>query len=200
MRQIFILILCISIFSCKSDKKRKGAPIIKSTNKVGIKKIQTTNKDSIVEYINVNGEEYVNQIWVVNKKNDTIGGNYFEAIFKDTTQLGEVTEFRFILEPRISYNSDMYILLPTYDEELKDDFSNLFEIELDTFYSLKNDKIPHPELTELDLPLNLIVHFGLIYEESGSKRVRGVIIERNKLNNKNFGRRLFFDKSLYVKE
>ena len=50
------------------------------TNKIGIKKFKVADKnirDSIVEYIKIDGHEYANQIWLINETNDTIGGNYF---------------------------------------------------------------------------------------------------------------------------
>tara|TARA_R110002012_G_scaffold320721_1_gene545204 strand:+ start:68 stop:670 length:603 start_codon:yes stop_codon:yes gene_type:complete len=200
MRKAFLLILCLTVLSCKSDKIDSKT---ESKNRIGIKKFEIANgkiKDSIVEYLEINGKEYANQIWLTDYNDQYIGGNYFEAFIKDTTKLGEVTRLRFWLEPTISYESEMYVLLPIDDDKLENDFSNLFELKLDTFPSLKNDGIPHPELTDLNLHLNYITEFGLEYEESGKKRVRGVIIERGKLNEKGYERRLFFDKTFYIVE
>jgi hypothetical protein len=106
----------------------------------------------------------------------------------------------YLKEPTIDYNSDMYILLPLNDKELKEDYSNFFQIKLDTFPSLINDGIPHPELSELDFPFHHISEFGLEYQSSGIKRVRGAIIERGKSNEKRYERRLFFDENLYIME
>ena len=162
--------------------------------------INSDVRDSIVEYIKIDGKEYVNQIWLVNENKDTIGGNYFKLNINDTTSLGEITRLKFaLIEPSISNESDIFILLPQEDKKLANDFSNIFEIELDTLRSLKNDGIPHPELSDLNLPLNHITEVGIEYKRPGEKRVRGVIIERGKVRGKGYERRLFFDKSFYIK-
>jgi len=203
MKETFLLILFISILSCKSDNKEDS--LIESTNRIGIKKFKVSDeniKDSIVEYIKIDGKEYANQIWIVDKKNDTIGGNYFKLyIKKDTIRFDEIAKLRFILtKPTIKWESEMFVVLPLDDDELKDDFSNIMEIKLDTFHSLKNDGIPHPELSNMDLPLNHIAEFGLKSLSSGKKRVRGIIVERGKLNDKGYERRLFFDDSYFVRD
>ncbi|WP_430468451.1 hypothetical protein [Winogradskyella ouciana] len=202
MRNIYLLIICFLILSCKSDNKNDLKDnYVGRTGKVSFKVANKIVEDSIVEYLNINGEEYANQIWLVNKEKDTIGGNFYQTIINDTTPLGEVTRLRFYLrEPTISYESDMYILLPFDDAKLKEDYSNFFEIKLDTFPSLINDGIPHPELSELDFPFHHISEFGLDYETSGKKRIRGAVVERGKLNEKGYERRLFFEEYLYIVE
>jgi len=207
MRNIYIIILCFLILSCKSkNKKDLKDNVVKNyagrTGTVTFNVASDIVEDSIVEYLNIDGKEYANQIWLLNKQKDTIGGNYYQTIkIDDTTALGEVARLRFYLkEPTISYNSDMYVLLPLDDKELKEDYSNLFQIKLDTFPSLINDGIPHPELSKLDFPFHHISEFGLEYQTAGNKKVRGVIIERGKLNEKRYERRLFFDENLYIVE
>ncbi|MCI2230504.1 MULTISPECIES: hypothetical protein [Polaribacter] len=202
MKETILLILFISILSCKSDNKENY--IKESTNRIGIKKLKSSDKnikDSIVEYLKINGKEYANQIWLVDKENDTIGGNYFDLYVNDTTKLGELTTLRFVLtKPTINWESDMFVIFPIPENKLKEDFSNLSEIKLDTFYSLKNDKIPHPELSNLNLPLNHITEFKYDYQSSGKKVLRGVVVERGEFENKKYERRLFFEKSIYIKE
>ncbi|GGZ94802.1 hypothetical protein GCM10007028_36250 [Algibacter mikhailovii] len=187
--------------SCKSGNKKTS--LTETTNRIGIRKFKVADeniKDSIVEYININGKEYANQIWIVDKKNDTIGGNYFDTFIMDTTELGKVTKLQFTLtKPTIKWESDMFVVLPD-EEKLKEDFSNLSEIKLDTFHSFKNDGISNDKLLNLDLPLNHIVEFGIEYSTSGKKRIRGLIVERGKVKGKGYERRLFFDKTVYVKE
>ncbi len=202
MKLTFLLILLLSISSCKSNKKKHS--LKEKTNKIGIKtfKVDDKNiKDSIVEYIKIDGDEYANQIWLINESNDTIGGNYFNSYIKDTIKLGEITRLRFVLtKPTIDWNSEMFVLLPYDDDELNSDFSNLREIKLDTFHSLKNDGIPHPELNGLDFPLNHITEFGLDFANSGKKRIRGIVVERGEKYNQKYERRLFFDESIYIQE
>jgi len=210
MKITFFLILAFFVLSCNTETKKqpKKANLNKellpdSTYRTGIHKFKVANeniKDSIVEYLNIEGKEYANRIWLVDKNNDTIkGGAYFESFINDTTILGEITRLRFVLtNPTVSYESDMYILLPFDDDELKDDYSNLFEIKCDTFPSLKNDGIPHPEVA--DLALHHITEFGLEYSKPGKKRVRGVIIERDRKDGKGYERRSYFNNSFYIKE
>ena len=202
MRNIYLLILCLVIVSCKSENKTDLEDnYVDKIGKVTFKVETEIVEDSIVEYLKIDGKEYANQIWLINKEKDTIGGNYYQTIINDTTALGEVTRLRFYLkEPTISYESDMYILLPFDDTELNEDYSNFFEIKLDTFPSLINDGIPHPELSKLDFPFHHISEFALDYLTAGKKRVRGAVVERGKLNDKGYERRLYFDENLYIVE
>jgi hypothetical protein len=202
MRNTYLLILCLVIVSCKSENKNYlENNYVDRTGKVTFNVATKIVEDSIVEYLKIDGKEYANQIWLINKQKDTIGGNYYQTIINDTTALGEVTRLRFYLkEPSISYESDMYILLPFDDTELNEDYSNFFEIKLDTFPSLINDGIPHPELSKLDFPFHHISEFALDYQTAGKKRVRGAVVERGKLNGKGYERRLYFDENLHIVE
>jgi hypothetical protein len=210
MKFTLLLILAFIILSCNSEPKtqslnrRTSIEVITDFSEtIEIRRFQILNgniKDSIVEYLKIDGEEYANQIWLVNNK-DTIGGNYFKSWIKDSIKLGEVARLRYeLIKPTISHESDIHILIPMNDNELENDYSNLFDIKLDTLPSLKNDGISHPEISEFNLPLNHIVEFGLKYGKPGKKRVRGVIIERGKKDNRGYERRLFFNNSFYVKE
>lgn len=202
MKSFLLLILCVVILSCKTDNKETS--LTETTNRIGIRKFKVADeniKDSIVEYIKINGKEYANQIWIVGKNNDTIGGNYFSTFIMDTTELGKVTKLQFTLtKPTINWESDMFVVLPVNDKELMEDFSNLSEIKLDTFHSLKNDGISNDKLMDLNLQLNHIVEFGIEYSTTGEKRIRGLIVERGKSKGKGYERRLFFDDTVYIKE
>jgi len=209
MKLALILASVLFVLSCNSEPKRvifeerismEVVPdSLDGKNRRKFILLNSDPRDSIVEYFKIDGKEYANQIWLVDKNNDTIGGNYFKSLINDTTSLGEITRLKFILiEPCISSESDMFILLPRDDEKLANDFSNIFKLELDTMHSLQNDGIPHPELSDLDLPLNHITEFGIEYGKPGKKRVRGVIIERGELNGEGYERRIFFEKSFYI--
>lgn len=211
MKFTLVLILAFTILSCNSEPKTQNLNgrtsievITDSSDTMEIRRFLILNgniKDSIVEYLKIDGKEYANQIWLVNNNKDTIGGNYFKSWIKDSIKLGEIARLRYeLIEPTISHESDIFILIPMNDNELKNDYSNLFDIKLDTLLSLKNDGISHPEISEFNLPLNHIVEFGLKYGKPGRKRVRGVIIERGKKDSREYERRLFFNNSFYVKE
>lgn len=211
MLNIVLLALFIFCSSCNSKFKSIAEEQTLETDKepdkldrTGIWKFNLDNgsvRDSIVEYLKIDGKEYANQIWLVNKNNDTIGGNYFNIYLNDTTKLGDVTRIKFeLIEPAISKDSDIYVLLPVDGRKLKDDFSNFFDLDLDTIQSLKNDGIPHPELTDLGLNLNHIIEFGIEYAKTGEKRVQGVISEKGIFNGKKYERRLFFNHNTYIVE
>ena len=170
-----------------------------------------TNTDSIVEYIIVDNKSYVNQIWFKTFSGDTIfgRGNYLEIIKGDSVNLGEVVRLKFILtEPFYGIQSDIVILLPKDSRHLKDDYSNLQEIEWDTLHSLKNDGIQRHGIPP-NFPSNQIIEFGIDYNEPGFHEIRGVLVEygTRKLENhvgrerfEQVERRLFFKDSVFVKD
>ena len=198
MFKTFLLILIVIFISCKSENKKN----IEYTGRIGIETFRLAGEkhiDSIVEYLKIDGKEYANQIWLVDKDKDTVGGNYFDFFIDDTTKLGNATRLSFTLtKPAIKWDSDIFVVLPFNDRELNDDFSNLLDIKLDTLYSLKDDGIPHPELSELNLPLNRIAEFEIEYGSIGKKIIRGIIVEKGTLDGKKYERRLFFNDSLHV--
>tara|TARA_R110001632_G_scaffold160733_1_gene279090 strand:+ start:782 stop:1384 length:603 start_codon:yes stop_codon:yes gene_type:complete len=198
MFKTFLLILIVIFISCKSENKKN----IEYTGRIGIETFRVAGEkhiDSIVEYLKIDGKEYANQIWLVDKDKDTVGGNYFDFFIDDTTKLGNATRLSFTLtKPAIKWDSDIFVVLPFNDRELNDDFSNLLDIKLDTLYSLKDDGIPHPELSELNLPLNRIAEFEIEYGSIGKKIIRGIIVEKGTLDGKKYERRLFFNDSLHV--
>lgn len=165
--------------------------------------------DSIVEYKNINNESFANQIWIKNNvSNDTLlgRGNFFKVYIKDTIKVNEILRVRFYLQqPFYNYSSDIEVILPSIDDDLKEYFSNFYEIKKDTFFSLKNDKIPHPEIPKT-VPINHYVEFGMKFKKRGNKNIRGILTEyiykkdlKDK-KSKRIERRLFFDEKIFVKE
>ena len=175
--------------------------------------------DSIIEYINVNNKSYVNQIWALDKKlKDTVlnKSNFFEIIYlKDTAVINDIYRIRFYMAaPFYNSNSDLEVVLPKDVNELKEDFSNFRNIKRDTFPSLKNDGFSNANIPE-EIPLNHFIEFGIIPQEAGIYRLRGVIIEyihpsETQMKNysnykkrnppKRIERKIYFDDSFYVKE
>ncbi|TKS57204.1 hypothetical protein [Mesohalobacter halotolerans] len=71
------------------------------------------NLKEIKELIDLNDSTYLNQNWKLNKKGDTIGGNYYSVVFKDTVKLNSYNRFYFLMErPLFSRNSkvDAYLV------------------------------------------------------------------------------------------
>lgn len=196
------------IYSKKGIIISKGKILFNNiTRRFGKWNFNNSKTDSIVEYVYYKSEQYVNQIWTLNKKNgDTMSdySNYFYLKSKDTVRVNEVARFKFILvEPYYNYNSDIEVILPVNDRELLQDYSNIDSIEKDVFSSLKNDGIPHPEIPDW-YPKNHVIEFGLIYDEPGTYSIRGLLIEyetdTTKIGNKRVERPLLFEKEFYVRE
>ncbi|MEM8765638.1 MAG: hypothetical protein AAGD88_17620 [Bacteroidota bacterium] len=196
-------------YNSKGQLTKRGKTLKKkSTFKIGKWKYSDhdTKMDSIVEYINLNGKSYPNQIWVMTSEGDTIygRGNYFDIYKKDTVPVKEVARVQFILmEPSLNINSEVLIVVPKEDEKLNPDFSNIFEIERDTLFSMKNDGILRQNIPD-ETPVNHIVEFGIQFEKAGKRRIRGVLIEYFQSKNNDFKsdslieRRLYFSDSILV--
>jgi len=170
--------------------------------RIGSWKFSNGQNDSIVEYIAYNKKPYVNQFWTVSSKGDTLNSksNYYRLIISDTVVLGEVARMRFFLRaPYYGEDSEVEVLLPFYDEDLNTDFSNINEIEVDRFPSLKNDGIPHPEIPR-GAPIDKIVEFGLTFDEIGEYKLRGSFVEYYFKNDSSqrIERQLFFNDKIYV--
>lgn len=162
-----------------------------------------------IEYFNIAGKEYVNQGWYYNEQGKELedSGNYITIeTQKDTVKVEEPIIFLFsLVKPYFSYESDVYVCIPKNKlSDLKQDFSNIEKIPLDTFVSIKNEKI----VKDFD-KYNRQVSFGLTFSEEGEVNVRGFFTEIYP-NDGNFGmdkekyeileRRIYFDKKIYVKK
>lgn len=175
----------------------------KDEERIGKWKYYKKEYDSIVEYKIVDAATYTNQIWVINRDKDTLASksNYFDFYCggKDTLSLNDVLRVSIMLvEPHYGYDSDIEVLIPEDDRNLKGDFSNIREIKMDTIKSIKNDGISNEGIPE-DVPINHIVEFGLQFEKPGKKNIRGFIaeyIKQDSLTRRE--RRLFFDKEIFV--
>lgn len=166
---------------------------------------KNSNLNKLIEYFNIDGREYVNQTWKYNDKGkiNKKEGHFFDIqISKDTLQIDEEVKVLFNLSrPLFSPKSEVYVLIPVEDSDLKKDFSNFREIEKDTFLSLNREG----RSSDYD-KYNLSVAFSLSYEKTGVKQIRGVLVERTydgsiiKNDSLKFEERyLYFNKSLFVR-
>lgn len=157
--------------------------------------------DSIVEYLDVNNRSYVNQFWIINRHKDTLfeKSNFFEYNFKDSINVNQPARVQFYLNSKFYNSSDVEVILPYDTDKLNDDFSNISKIRTDTFPSLDNEGIPHPEISE-EVPTDRLVDFNLIYETPENKKIKGALVEYyyNK-DSTRIERRLYFEKFIYVK-
>ena len=157
--------------------------------------------DSIVEYLDVDNRSYVNQFWVINKNKDTVfeKSNFFDYNFQDSVNVNEPARFQFYLNSKFYNISDIEVILAYDPSTLNEDFSNIGLIKTDTFPSLDNDGVPHPEIPE-EVPTDRLVDFNLIYETSGKKKIKGALVEYYyKKDSTRIERRLYFEKFIYVK-
>ena len=122
-----------------------------------------------------------------------------EYNLKDSINVNQPARVQFYLNSKFYNSSDVEVILPYDTDKLNDDFSNISKIRTDTFPSLDNDGIAHPEISE-EVPTDRLVDFILIYETPGNKKIKGTLVEYyyNK-DSTRIERRLFFDKSIYVK-
>lgn len=113
------------------------------------------------EFITVNGKEYLNQYYTYNKDGKIINNksNYLKYEIPDTLPLGK-TKIKCSYYPKFTKGNEVFICLG-YD--VNDDFSNINDVRIDTFYFKGSD--PHKWL-------------GLRFKASGKKIVRGFIYER----------------------
>lgn len=166
------------------------------------------DKDSIVEYVIVDKSSYVNQFWIKDKKGDTLwnkSNDYKIYLSKSVISLNEIVKVRLVLmDPFLNNLSDLKVLLFKDSNNSKVDFYNYKGVEKDTFLSLKNDGIPHPEVPK-DVFQNHMVEFGLKFKTTGKKKIKGVLREYSKgyfkgKSNKleKFENDLFFEKEINV--
>lgn len=188
-------------------KKEGNYSRVFKDHRIGVWKFynyQNKELDSFVEYKTISGLSYVNKIWITNYQNDTIDykGNYFKVFSKDTVNIDDVLRLRFyLIEPFYDTKSDIVVVIPEKDEELENDYSNWLDIKLDTFHSLKNDGIPHPEIPSY-VHTNLFVDFGIRFSKVGRKRIRGILVEYPNIKRGDsiarLKRELFFEKYVFV--
>lgn len=161
-----------------------------------------------IEYLNIGNKEYVNQGWYYNEDGKEIedSGNYITIETKsDTVKIEEPLVFLFSLaKPYFSYESDVYVCLPRNKlSDVKQDFSNIEKIPLDTFVSIKNEKIVNDFYK-----YNRQVSFGLTFSEEGDINIRGFFTEKYP-NNGGYNidkkheiieRKIYFNKKIYVRK
>ncbi len=171
-----------------------------------------------LEYFDIDGKDYINQRWRYTKENKLMWseGNFYEletTTRKDTAFVGQEIKFVFYLKrPLFALNSRSFVVLPLDQEKLKQDFSNLKDVETDTVFSLKEQGL-HKNYSSA----NLSVAFSYTFSKPGIEHVRGVLVEqihqgmlpdqrikswlftkKDTFDKKE--REIYFDKKIYVKE
>lgn len=166
--------------------------LLKYNFKIGTWKFYGKNGqiDEKQEFINVDGEPYLNQNWKYNQKGDTIGGNYYKV--KTTFSKDDLVRVHFFLaQPLISYESELYVCLPK-GKGLKNDFSNEESYNWDTIYNLEKRFKSQGKF----MNANHDVVFDLELKDSMDKNLKGFLLEKSNeaLDTVDFiTRKIYFD-------
>lgn len=130
-------------------------------------------KSEVIEYLNIKGSSYANQIWKLNKTGDTIvGGIYYELIRKDTANHSEPYRIHFFLKQRILLNSESFVYLPSDEYVCKEDFSNENKIKWK-----KIDNVARWNKNFPDRKHDIILSFWI--KKTSRDTLRGYIIEKD---------------------
>ncbi|MBA3986404.1 MAG: hypothetical protein H0X63_07510 [Flavobacteriales bacterium] len=96
-------------------------------------------------------------------------------------------------------NSEAIVVMGRTEHNYNKDFSNIQEIKTDTFYSLQKN-VKNQRYFPDDDP-NYTVVFGKWFKTPGKKILRGYLSENYKDNTDGYKeKRIFFEKSIYVKD
>jgi len=169
--------------------------------KIGKWKIYDTigRASDVRDYILIENNSYLNQRWVMNQDNDTIGGNYFLVKMKDTIDFGEVNRIYFLLkQPLFSEDSEAFVLLPKDGQNLENDFSNQNEIEWDTIFSLGTKFESNQDLKFR----NHDIVFDAYSKDKGKMNLKGILVEKEPGGDESVDfktRNIYFDIPYFVK-
>lgn len=155
----------------------------------------------VQEFFYRNDSTYLNQNWVLSKTGDTLQkGNHYKMISKDTINFAQQRIYFLLKQPYFSYKSEVFVCLPRNEEELNKDFSNEYDIQWDTINNLANRYRNQGKYGDR----NLDVVFDLGYKTGGSKKLKGILIEKKQINNDSIEydyatRKIYFDREIFIK-
>ncbi len=175
---VFLSALLIQLsLSCKkdSDSSASTSPELgKDSLKIGLYKTSYDNYEVNEEFKVVNGEEYVNRIWYVDKKGDTLydKGNFYTVQLPDTATVNEIISIKIFLErPYFGYTSRL-ILFPTDKSSTKNN-----SLAKDTIFSIaeSGDKKLQKQLE--GAPTNLMLIHNVKFLSPGEKTINAILKE-----------------------
>lgn len=232
MPKILMIILILFVWSCNEPSKNTTSRInndsIRYYPNGTIKSSGILLSDSIpsgkweyfdengikyrsAEYLNINGEPFINQDWFYSETGDTIKGkgSYCKIIFnKDTIDLSEPIIAKIdLIEPlfKNEYSNILVVVPKDYSVNFNSDFSNRNQVVLDTSYNLNLD-LENRKRFELKTDFGKTAFVGRYFDSPGKKKFRGIITEYfyrdsimpdgSKLNY--FYNEKYFEKEIYV--
>lgn len=158
-------------------------------------------KLEVIEYFNINNKSYINQVWKLNSKGDTIpGGGFYEVKNKDTISYNTPIRFYFFLRQRILLDSDLSLCFAKKGYFIKPDFSNQYKVLLDTVKNMSIEFKNHPKFKNREYD----VLFDLMPRKMGHDTLRGFLLEKKIVKNNDtvdfITRQFYFNIPYYVKE
>lgn len=195
-------------------RKHSSGLLLKDSLKIGKWNYYNENGfvEKIGEYILVKGEQYLNQVWLLNQNKDTLygGGHYRIDFAKDTIGIDEpfqAVAYLYVpqFDKKSNGKSESMLLLNKQNTLFNRDFSNERDVALDTFYNLNRDELNRPFFPNNNPNYTLV--FGKWFNSPGEKKIKGYILEYfifdspqgvdsiYRLENKSY-----FDRTIYVKD
>jgi hypothetical protein len=134
----------------------------------------------VSEYLNINGENYLNQFWTIEGK-DTLGygNNYHIRVNRFPEEEGELQIEILLTESKNKIFSKLYFIYPKGGDfsKLNSDFSNYRDIQFDTIYNLITyNKTNNNTYDEYWSKRSVI--FNMNFNEKKDNYLRGILIER----------------------
>lgn len=145
--------------------------------RVGKWKFYSGDTIEIQSYKNIRNEQYLNQVWLLNKDLDTIGGHYFlmdKNNPKDTININETVSYRFLLiKPLLSKKSQIFLVVGK-NKNFTENFTNEDEIEHDT---IKNFSISPTYNIPKQLNTKRLLGYTHKFNETGEQVIRYILKE-----------------------
>ncbi|OUS03121.1 hypothetical protein A9Q86_01505 [Flavobacteriales bacterium 33_180_T64] len=157
----------------------------------------------IHEYLNIYGENFLNQFWCIKGK-DTLDtyGNYFNINLDGSIEKNKYFQVEILLRKSYRENfSKIFFLTPKeHYSVLNSDFSNHKEIVFDTIRSVVNDGIIDNETYKENYWSKRSIVYKTGFAKGGKNYIRGILVERKDTiwgDNNEFK---FIDRYLFVNE
>ena len=165
--------------------------------------IEDNYVQKIREIFYIDGKYHLNQNWELNRKGDTIGGNFFRIKTKKPMDLHHQ---RIIFEiDHLPYfeESVFFIFIPDpNDKQFDGHFLNEKEISQDTIASfVKADNGINYHKNKKN-----VINVFLDYDTPGEKIVRGIILEKKTMENQDsldfntVTRKIYFEKEIFIED
>ncbi|MBQ0767770.1 MAG: hypothetical protein KBT58_00650 [Bizionia sp.] len=206
-----LIIFCF--LSCnKIERKNASSNSLKdstyiSDNGFETKKVVENLENGVrreIEYLNIDGEKFMNQYWTIKGKDTLDIGNNYHIRINDFQIKDKGLQVEILLRLSAYKNfSNLYFILPKGGgfSKLNSDFSNYKEIEYDTIYNLISYEYPNNSGYNEYWAKRSVV-FELNPYENDDIYLRGILIEQKDTTfiDKNNNKIIQLERYLYVNE